>query len=153
MKIAKKTKQYLLSPHCYSGIEVGTTWLFRMQVSEAGIHLPPVGGIAGTEKEGCQSLVISGGYEDDNDEGEEFTYTGSGGRDLSGNKRTAGQSFDQTLTKFNAAIAMNCHVKFDPKNGGDAGKDWKKGKEIRVVRGKGKNKKHINNFAPSEGYR
>ena len=47
-----------------------------MQVSEAGIHRPPVGGIAGTEKEGCQSLVISGGYEDDVDDGEEFTYTG-----------------------------------------------------------------------------
>ena len=27
-------------------------------------------------------------YEDDKDEGEWFLYTGSGGRDLSGNKRT-----------------------------------------------------------------
>ena len=35
------------------------------------------------------------------DDGDEFTYTGSGGRDLSGNKRTAEQSFDQTLTKTN----------------------------------------------------
>ena len=35
------------------------------------------------------------------DDGEEFTYTGSGGRDLSGNKRTAEQSFDQKLTKTN----------------------------------------------------
>ena len=72
------------------GIEVGTQWLFRMQVSEDGVHRPPVGGIAGTEKEGCQSIVISGGYEDDVDNGEEFTYTGSGGRDLSGNKRFGG---------------------------------------------------------------
>ncbi len=32
--------------------------------------------------------VLSGGYEDDKDEGEWFLYTGSGGRDLSGNKRT-----------------------------------------------------------------
>jgi hypothetical protein len=32
--------------------------------------------------------VLSGGYEDDRDEGEWFLYTGSGGRDLSGNKRT-----------------------------------------------------------------
>ena len=135
------------------GIEVGTQWLFRMQVSEAGIHRPPVGGIAGTEREGCQSIVISGGYEDDVDDGEEFTYTGSGGRDLSGNKRTAEQSSDQTLTKVNAAIAKNCHAKFDAVNGGDAGKDWKKGKEIRVVRGKSKKKKHENKFAPAEGNR
>lgn len=28
-------------------------------------------------------------YEDDRDEGEWFLYTGSGGRDLSGNKRTS----------------------------------------------------------------
>ena len=75
---------------------------------------------------------------------QEFTYTGSGGRDLSGNKRTAEQSSDQTLTKVNAAIA---------KNGGDAWKDWKKGKKIRVVRGKSKKKKHENRFAPAEGNR
>ena len=100
------------------GIEVGTQWLFRMQCSEDGVHRPPVGGIHGTEKEGCQSIVISGGYEDDVDNGEEFTYTGSGGRDLSGNKRTAEQSSDQELTKVNAAIAKNCYAKFDNKNGG-----------------------------------
>ena len=35
------------------------------------------------------------------DKGEEFSYTGSGGRDLSGNKRTAEQSCDQTLTRMN----------------------------------------------------
>ena len=135
------------------GIEVGTQWLFRMQCSEAGVHRPPVRGTHGTEKEGCQSIVISGGYEDDVDDGEEFTYTGSGGRDLSGNKRTAEQSSDQTLTKVNAAIAKNCHSKFDDKKGGDAGKDWKKGKEIRVVRGKSKKKKHENKYAPAEGNR
>lgn len=45
---------------------------------------------------GSQSVVLSGGYEDDRDEGEWFLYTGSGGRDLSGNKRTNKvQSFDQ----------------------------------------------------------
>lgn len=35
------------------------------------------------------------------DDGNEFTYTGSGGRDLSGNKRTAEQSCDQKLTNMN----------------------------------------------------
>jgi E3 ubiquitin-protein ligase UHRF1 len=58
-----------------------------MEASEAGVHRPPVGGIAGSEKTGCFSIVLSGGYEDDVDNGDEFLYTGSGGRDLSGNKR------------------------------------------------------------------
>ena len=35
------------------------------------------------------------------DNGKEFYYTGSGGRDLSGNKRTAEQSCDQQLTRMN----------------------------------------------------
>ena len=52
-----------------------------------------------------------GGYEDDVDNGETFTYTGAGGRDLSGNKRTAEQSCDQTLDKSNLAIAVNCATK------------------------------------------
>jgi len=33
-------------------------------------------------------------YEDDRDEGEWFLYTGSGGRDLSGNKRVTNVSFE-----------------------------------------------------------
>ena len=57
--------------------------------------------------------------------------TGSGGRDLSGNKRTAPQSFDQELTKTNAALASNCAAKFDKVDGADAGNQWKKGKPIR----------------------
>ena len=57
--------------------------------------------------------------------------TGSGGRDLSGNKRTAPQSFDQELTKTNAALASNCAATFDKKEGADAGDQWKKGKPIR----------------------
>jgi hypothetical protein len=50
---------------------------------------------SGRAEEGCQSIVLAGGYEDDTDDGFEFIYTGSGGRDLSGNKRTAEQSSDQ----------------------------------------------------------
>ena len=73
------------------------------------------------------------------------------GRDLSGNKRTAPQSSDQELTRTNAAIAMNCKAKFDDKNGGDAGEDWKKGLPIRVVRGY-KGRKH-SKYAPEEGCR
>ena len=61
-------------------------------------------GIHGRESEGAYSIVLSGGYDDDRDEGGEFTYSGSGGRDLSGNKRTAKQSYDQKLTHMNRYI-------------------------------------------------
>ena len=48
-------------------------------------------------------------YEDDLDNGEWFLYTGSGGRDLSGNKRTSKtQSFDQTFDKSNEALKVSC---------------------------------------------
>merc|ERR1719400_61231 len=131
------------------GIEVGMAWKFRMQISEEGLHRPPVAGIAGTDKLGCPSLILSGGYEDDEDHGDWFTYTGAGGRDLSGNKRTAEQSFDQKLDRSNAAIARNCKARFDNKNGGDAGDNWREGKPIRVLRNY-KAAKH-SKYAPEEG--
>lgn len=40
------------------------------------------------------------------DNGDEFYYTGSGGRDLSGNKRTAEQSCDQKLTRMNRFVKV-----------------------------------------------
>ena len=72
-----------------------------LQASEAGVHRPPVSGIHGRADHGAYSIVLSGGYEDDEDNGDSFTYTGAGGRDLSGNKRTAEQSCDQKLTSTN----------------------------------------------------
>jgi len=102
------------------------------QVSESGVHRPHVAGIHGRESEGAYSIVLSGGYEDDVDNGEEFTYSGSGGRDLSGNKRTAKQSMDQKLTAMNRALARNCDAPVDDKKGAK-GKNWKNGKPVRVV--------------------
>lgn len=72
-----------------------------LQVSESGIHRPPVGGIHGRDTQGAFSIVFSGRYKSDIDNGDQFIYTGSGGRDLSGNKGTALQSCDQELTRFN----------------------------------------------------
>ena len=80
-----------------------------------------------------QSIVLSGGYEDDVDSGVSFFYTGSGGRNLSGNKRTAVQSSDQTLDRTNEAIAWSCMVQPESDQGGDAGERWKEGKPVRVV--------------------
>nr|XP_023024422.1 E3 ubiquitin-protein ligase UHRF1-like [Leptinotarsa decemlineata] len=120
------------------GVEVGTCWKFRLQVSEAGVHRPHVAGIHGRENDGAYSLVLSGGYEDDRDEGVEFFYTGSGGRDLSGNKRCGEQSCDQKLTRMNkwSLIEQN---------------HWQKGKPVRVVRNY-KGAKH-SKYAPKDGNR
>ena len=132
------------------GVPVGSCWKFRVQASEAGVHRPHVSGMHGRDSEGAYSIVLAGGYEDDTDDGDEFTYTGSGGRDLSGNKRTAEQSFDQKLAKTNRALAKNCDCPVDDVKGGSA-KNWKDGKPIRVVRSY-KFCKH-SEYAPDEGVR
>jgi SAD/SRA domain-containing protein/HNH endonuclease len=46
-------------------------------------------GIAGSESEGADSIVLSGGYEDDEDLGEEIVYAGHGGRDWGGGRQVA----------------------------------------------------------------
>ncbi|XP_022109613.1 E3 ubiquitin-protein ligase UHRF1-like isoform X2 [Acanthaster planci] len=121
------------------GVEVGQEWMMRIDCSRDGIHRPTVAGIHGNEEEGCYSLALSGGYEDDLDLGESFTYTGEGGRDLKGTKanpknlRTAPQSRDQTLTRGNLALTRNIEFK----------------RPVRVIRGY----KLDSPYAPEEGYR
>ncbi|KTG43095.1 hypothetical protein cypCar_00042798 [Cyprinus carpio] len=61
------------------------------------------------------------------DRGDEFTYTGSGGRDLSGNKRIGEHSFDQTLTHMNRALALNCDAPLNDKDGAES-RNWRAGK-------------------------
>lgn len=58
------------------GVLVGETWEDRMECRQWGAHLPHVGGIAGQSDYGAQSVALSGGYEDDEDHGEWFLYTG-----------------------------------------------------------------------------
>ncbi|XP_070556428.1 uncharacterized protein [Ptychodera flava] len=120
------------------GVEVGTIWQTRMECSYAGIHRPTVAGIHGAEN-GAYSIALSGGYEDDIDLGDSFTYTGEGGRDLKGTKanpknlRTAAQSKDQVLARGNLALSRSVAT----------------GNPVRVIRGYKLNSP----FAPEEGYR
>uniref|UniRef100_A0A8C1F954 E3 ubiquitin-protein ligase UHRF n=1 Tax=Cyprinus carpio carpio TaxID=630221 RepID=A0A8C1F954_CYPCA len=154
MACVGRTKQCTIVPSNHygpvPGVPVGTQWKFRVQVSESGVHRPHVAGIHGRSNDGAYSLVLAGGYEDDVDDGNEFTYTGSGGRDLSGNKRTAEQSCDQKLTNMNRALALNCNAAVNEKEGAEA-KDWKAGKPVRVVRSS-KGRKH-SKFSPEDGNR
>ncbi|GFQ03381.1 E3 ubiquitin-protein ligase orthrus 2 [Phtheirospermum japonicum] len=122
-------------PERNQGVLVGEFWDLRMDVRQWGVHYPPVAGIAGRAHYGAQSVVISGGYEDDEDSGEWFIYTGSGGRDLSGNKRTnKEQSFDQEFEQQNQALRVSCE----------------KGYPVRVVRSE---KDKRSSYAPEKGYR
>ncbi|KAH7447975.1 hypothetical protein KP509_01G130300 [Ceratopteris richardii] len=117
------------------GVLVGETWEDRMECRQWGAHLPHVAGIAGQSGHGAQSVALSGGYEDDEDHGEWFLYTGSGGRDLSGNKRTNDkQSFDQKFDKSNLALKVSC----------------KRGYPVRVVRS---HKEKRSSYAPETGVR
>ncbi|ESQ46580.1 hypothetical protein EUTSA_v10000084mg [Eutrema salsugineum] len=117
------------------GVLVGEFWEDRLECRQWGAHFPHVAGIAGQSNYGAQSVALSGGYEDDEDHGEWFLYTGSGGRDLSGNKRTnKDQSFDQKFEKSNEALRVSC----------------KMGYPVRVVRS---HKEKRSAYAPEEGVR
>lgn len=120
------------------------------RVSEAGVHRPHVGGIHGRSNDGAYSLVLAGGFEDEVDRGDEFTYTGSGGKNLAGNKRIGAPSADQTLTNMNRALALNCDAPLDDKIGAES-RNWRAGKPVRVIRSfKGRK---ISKYAPEEGNR
>jgi len=58
------------------GVLVGDCWEDRLACRQWGAHFPHVSGIAGQSDYGAQSVVLSGGYEDDEDHGEWFLYTG-----------------------------------------------------------------------------
>lgn len=59
-----------------TGVRVGETWEDRFECRQWGAHLPHIAGLAGQGRFGAQSVAISGGYEDDEDHGDWFLYTG-----------------------------------------------------------------------------
>ena len=111
-------------------VEVGKIFGGRQECAQWGIHRPPVSGIAGQASYGAQSICLSGGYADDKDHGEWFVYTGAGGRDLRGNKRSDNQqSKDQSWTRENQALVDSCI----------------KGLPVRVIRSY---KERVGSYAP-----
>jgi len=106
----------------------GSHFASRKDVAAAGIHKPLIAGIAGNSITGAYSIVLSGGYEDDEDYGSVIVYTGGGGRDNS----TGKQIVDQELTGVNLALATSKH----------------KNLPVRVTRGSG----HKSQYSPTEGY-
>ena len=84
-----------------SGFPVGSWFENRAELADAGVHRQA--GISGSASEGADSIVLSGGYEDDQDFGEVIVYTGYGGRDPSTGKQVS----DQPFSMWNRALAYS----------------------------------------------
>jgi putative restriction endonuclease len=111
------------------GYPEGSRFEARAELSEASVHRPLIAGISGSEREGADSIVLSGGYEDDQDFGDLILYTGYGGRDPT----TGRQVSDQPFSLWNRALAYSSL----------------NGLPVRVIRGEGHDSPH----SPSAGYR
>jgi putative restriction endonuclease len=111
------------------GVPIGTVFDGRAELAQAGVHRPTMAGISGSGSEGADSIVLSGGYEDDEDYGDEIVYTGHGGNDPDTKRQVA----DQDLTRGNLSLAVSC----------------REGLPVRVVRGADLDSP----FAPAQGYR
>jgi len=110
------------------GYPVGSTFVNRTDLAASGVHRPLQAGISGG-KDGADSIVVSGGYIDDEDHGDEIIYTGQGGN----HPVTKRQIADQTLTRGNVGLARS----------------QLEGLPIRVIRGAHRGSIH----APAEGLR
>ncbi|WP_261663525.1 YDG/SRA domain-containing protein [Deinococcus sp. Marseille-Q6407] len=110
------------------GIPEGATFPDRRELRSAKVHLPTQAGISGSAKEGADSIVLSGSYEDDLDEGDVIVYTGEGGRD----PLTGRQVKPQELVRGNLALAVN----------------HRDGLPVRVTRGS----RHASAYSPAAGY-
>ena len=87
-------------PHVAVGMEFAT----RLDLAAAGVHRPLRKGISGSQTEGCDSIVVCAGYEDDEDHWTHILYTGEGGR----SHATLRQACDQAMTRGNKALALSC---------------------------------------------
>jgi putative restriction endonuclease len=86
------------------GYPVGSAFVDGADLARSGVHPPRMKGISGSQNEGADSIVVSGGYEDDHDLSDVIIYTGEGGRDPSTGKQVA----DQEFRGANRALAVSC---------------------------------------------
>lgn len=82
---------------------VGDVFSTRIELARAKVHRPLQAGISGSSKIGADSIVLSHGYEDDEDNEVEIIYTGEGGRDPNSGKQVS----DQFLTGRNLALVKS----------------------------------------------
>jgi putative restriction endonuclease len=111
------------------GIGEGDWFEGRKEMMPTSFHRRWGSGIDGNKREGTSAIVLSGGYEDDMDDGEVIVYTGAGGNDPNSGKQVTDQTWD---------------------NPGNAGllKSMNEGLPVRVIRGFN----HKSEFSPKSGY-
>ncbi|MCO5584775.1 hypothetical protein L7F22_038707 [Adiantum nelumboides] len=97
------------------GVEVGDQFSFRMEMLIIGLHRQVQAGIdyiPGTKRSNgsplATSIVSSGGYEDDKDDGNTLIYSGQGGNSIKGNKK---QESNQELVRGNLALSNSMKEK------------------------------------------
>lgn len=105
----------------------GDEFKSRKALATAMVHPPLIAGISGSHNEGADSIVLAGGYEDDEDFGDVIIYTGAGGQ------KNGKQVANQELKGVNLALAKN-KIENLP---------------VRVTRGH----KHKHELSPSSGYK
>ena len=111
------------------GVLVGRLFNNRQELSAARVHRPTQAGISGSSQDGSDSIVLNGGYADDEDHGDVIVYTGHGGQDGRGR-----QVRDQEVSDSgNAALKIS----------------FEEHLPVRVVRGFGGDPK----WSPTKGYR
>ncbi|EFN57970.1 hypothetical protein CHLNCDRAFT_142107 [Chlorella variabilis] len=96
----------------YPGWDIGSRAYSRSELCCMGFHRVPIAGIdfVGAGKAGngappfATSVMVSGWYQDDSDNGAELWYTGEGGNDLLHGRN---QVADQSLQRGNAALQGN----------------------------------------------
>ncbi|WP_020673887.1 YDG/SRA domain-containing protein [Amycolatopsis nigrescens] len=110
------------------GYPEGSHFPDRPALQRSRVHRPGQAGISGGQ-DGADSIVVSGGYVDDEDNGDEIIYTGQGGRDPG----TGRQIADQELTRGNLGLVRS----------------RQDGRPVRVVRGSNGDPK----YSPESGYR
>lgn len=103
------------------GVYIGDVFFFRMELCVVGLHGQAQAGIdylpASQSSNGepiATSIIVSGGYEDDEDAGDVIIYTGHGGQD-----KFSRQCEHQKLEGGNLALERSMHY----------------GIEVRVIRG------------------
>lgn len=111
------------------GVAEGSVFANRKVLAESGVHRHSMMGIAwGAGGGPAESIVFSGGYEDDEDWGDTVLYTGMGGNDGSGQ-----QVRDQELDRGNLALIRSLEGRTP----------------VRVIRGAN----HRSAHSPTEGFR
>ena len=100
-----------------NNVVVGTEFSSRAELAASGIHKPTQAGISGSSTKGADSIVVSGGYEDDEDYGDYLIYGGQAGFD----PNTKLQNENAELSRGNLALVVS----------------YNRGLPVRVTRGLG----------------